>query len=71
MGLGAPVLFTTMKDGSKCFSHGEADGAPLIYASMGTLVNGMEHVYGTILEAIGQVLPYRPFVTGSKKSPTA
>jgi zeaxanthin glucosyltransferase len=29
-------------------------GAPLIYASMGTLVNGMEHVYRTILEAIGR-----------------
>jgi zeaxanthin glucosyltransferase len=27
-------------------------GAPLIYASMGTLVNGMEHVYRTILEAV-------------------
>ena len=26
-------------------------GAPLIYASMGTLVNGIEHVYRTILEA--------------------
>jgi zeaxanthin glucosyltransferase len=29
-------------------------GAPLIYASMGTLVNGMEYVYRTILEAIGR-----------------
>lgn len=27
-------------------------GAPLVYASMGTLVNGMEHVYRAILEAI-------------------
>jgi MGT family glycosyltransferase len=30
-------------------------GAPLIYASMGTLVNGMEHVYRTILEAVGRI----------------
>jgi zeaxanthin glucosyltransferase len=29
-------------------------GAPLIYASLGTLVNGMEHVYRTILEAVGR-----------------
>jgi MGT family glycosyltransferase len=29
-------------------------GAPLIYASMGTLVNGMEHVYRAILEAVGR-----------------
>jgi len=29
-------------------------GAPLIYASMGTLVNGMERVYRTILEAVGR-----------------
>jgi len=28
-------------------------GVPLIYASLGTLVNGMEHVYRTILEAVG------------------
>ena len=27
---------------------------PLIYASMGTLVNGMTNVYGTILEAVGE-----------------
>jgi MGT family glycosyltransferase len=27
-------------------------GAPLIYASMGTLLNGMEHVYRTILKAL-------------------
>ena len=27
-------------------------GQPLIYASMGTLVNGLDHVYATILEAI-------------------
>ena len=29
-------------------------GAPLIYASMGTLLNGMEHVYHTILAAVGR-----------------
>jgi zeaxanthin glucosyltransferase len=29
-------------------------GAPLIYASMGTLLNGMEHVYRHILEAVGR-----------------
>jgi zeaxanthin glucosyltransferase len=29
-------------------------GAPLIYASLGTLVNGIEHVYRTILEAVGE-----------------
>jgi zeaxanthin glucosyltransferase len=29
-------------------------GAPLIYSSMGTLVNGMEHLYRTILEAVGR-----------------
>ena len=28
---------------------------PLVYASMGTLVNGMEHVYGTILQAAAQL----------------
>jgi len=28
---------------------------PLIYASMGTLVNGLEHVYRTILEAVAQL----------------
>jgi zeaxanthin glucosyltransferase len=30
-------------------------GKPLVYASMGTLVNGLEHVYGTILQAVGQL----------------
>jgi zeaxanthin glucosyltransferase len=30
-------------------------GEPLIYASMGTLVNGLEHVYRTILEAAGKL----------------
>jgi zeaxanthin glucosyltransferase len=29
-------------------------GAPLVYASLGTLVNGMEHVYRAILEAVGR-----------------
>jgi zeaxanthin glucosyltransferase len=29
-------------------------GKPLIYASMGTLVNGMKSVYATILEAVGE-----------------
>jgi zeaxanthin glucosyltransferase len=29
---------------------------PLIYASMGTLVNGLNNVYGTILEAVGEFL---------------
>jgi len=29
-------------------------GAPLIYASLGTLVNGIEHVYRAILEAVGR-----------------
>jgi zeaxanthin glucosyltransferase len=29
-------------------------GKPLIYASMGTLVNGLKNVYGTILEAVGE-----------------
>jgi zeaxanthin glucosyltransferase len=27
---------------------------PLVYASMGTLVNGLNNVYGTILEAVGE-----------------
>jgi zeaxanthin glucosyltransferase len=29
-------------------------GAPVIYVSMGTLLNGMEHVYRAILEAVGR-----------------
>jgi MGT family glycosyltransferase len=29
-------------------------GAPLIYASLGTLVNGIEHAYRAILEAVGR-----------------
>jgi MGT family glycosyltransferase len=30
-------------------------GEPLIYASLGTLVNGLEHVYNAILEAVGRI----------------
>jgi len=30
-------------------------GAPLIYGSLGTLVNGLPHVYRAILEAVGQL----------------
>jgi zeaxanthin glucosyltransferase len=30
-------------------------GKPLIYASMGTLVNGLEHVYRSILEAVAKL----------------
>jgi zeaxanthin glucosyltransferase len=30
-------------------------GEPLIYASMGTLLNGLEHVYRSILEAVGKL----------------
>jgi zeaxanthin glucosyltransferase len=30
-------------------------GKPLIHASMGTLVNGLEHVYRNILEAVGKL----------------
>ena len=30
-------------------------GKPLVYGSMGTLVNGLEHVYRTILQAVGQL----------------
>ena len=29
-------------------------GVPLIYASLGTLLNGIEHVYRAILEAVGR-----------------
>jgi MGT family glycosyltransferase len=36
------------------FSWERLTGAPLIYASMGTLLNGMEHVYRYILEAVGR-----------------
>jgi len=30
-------------------------GSPLVYASMGTLVNGLERVYNIILKAVGQL----------------
>jgi zeaxanthin glucosyltransferase len=30
-------------------------GEPLVYASMGTLVNGLEHVYKIILKAVGEL----------------
>ena len=30
-------------------------GNPLVYASMGTLVNGLTHVYKTVLQAVGQL----------------
>jgi zeaxanthin glucosyltransferase len=36
------------------FPWDRLDGKPLIYASMGTLVNGLRNVYGTILEAASQ-----------------
>jgi zeaxanthin glucosyltransferase len=35
------------------FPWEKLSGKPLIYASMGTLVNGLNHVYGAILEAVG------------------
>jgi MGT family glycosyltransferase len=31
------------------------NGKPLIYASLGTLVNGLDHVYKTILQAVGEL----------------
>src|SRR5262249_50958381 len=37
------------------FSWEKLNGKPLVYVSMGTLVNGLEHVYRTILDAVGQV----------------
>jgi zeaxanthin glucosyltransferase len=36
------------------FPWAKLTGKPLIYASMGTLVNGLDNVYGTILEAVGE-----------------
>jgi len=30
-------------------------GKPLIYASLGTLVNGLDHVYKIILETVGKL----------------
>lgn len=35
------------------FPWEELNGKPLIYASMGTLVNGLDHVYRTILKVVG------------------
>lgn len=31
------------------------NGKPLIYASLGTLVNGLDHIYKTILETVGRL----------------
>jgi MGT family glycosyltransferase len=36
------------------FSWEKLNGKPLIYASMGTLVNGLKNVYRTILEAVSE-----------------
>src|SRR4029078_3527492 len=38
------------------FPWGKLDGKPLVYASMGTLVNGSEAIYRIILQAL------RPFL---------
>jgi zeaxanthin glucosyltransferase len=37
------------------FPWEKLNGKPLIYASLGTLVNGLDHVYKTILEAVGRL----------------
>lgn len=37
------------------FPWEELTGKPLIYASLGTLVNGLEHVYRSILGAVGRL----------------
>ena len=37
------------------FPWEKLNGNPLVYASMGTLVNGLERVYKTILQAVGQL----------------
>jgi zeaxanthin glucosyltransferase len=37
------------------FPWEKLNGKPLVYASMGTLVNGLEHIYSTILQALGQL----------------
>jgi len=37
------------------FPWEKLNGKPLIYASLGTLVNGLGHVYKTILEAVGKL----------------
>jgi MGT family glycosyltransferase len=36
------------------FPWEKLNGKPLIYASLGTLVNGLDHVYKIILEAVGK-----------------
>jgi zeaxanthin glucosyltransferase len=36
------------------FPWEKLNGQPLIYASMGTLVNGVKNVYGTVLEAVSE-----------------
>jgi zeaxanthin glucosyltransferase len=37
------------------FPSEKLNDKPLIYASLGTLVNGLEHVYKTILDAVGKL----------------
>jgi len=37
------------------FPWHKLNGKPLIYASLGTLVNGLDHVYKTILEAVERI----------------
>jgi len=37
------------------FPWAKLNGKPLIYASLGTLVNGLDHVYRTILEVLGKL----------------
>jgi MGT family glycosyltransferase len=37
------------------FPWGKLTGNPLVYASMGTLVNGLEHVYQTVLQATAKL----------------
>jgi zeaxanthin glucosyltransferase len=41
--------------GSIPFAWEKLHGKPLIYTSLGTLVNGLEYVYKTILEALGKL----------------
>jgi zeaxanthin glucosyltransferase len=37
------------------FTWEKLSGKPLVYASLGTLVNGLDHVYKTILEAVAKL----------------
>jgi zeaxanthin glucosyltransferase len=37
------------------FPWGKLDGRPLVYASLGTLVNGLDSIYKTILPAVGRM----------------